>query len=227
MYYINEGVCNPLLEYKYIEMQSEIVGTFEEPEEEELVVVDKRIDEISKIRADQKSKETLAKEIYIMIDGDEYTLKDDPLPNDEEALTRMIEMSKGYLLTEIVEYPIKIEGDTYYIIETIISKNFIKCAEYLFDYCGVDVNFIKLIDIAIAHDHFDMILLLLNRGAKITQYNLGKIRSFHTLKEVITFLIQNRNVDINEYKNLLSKSLKSQKELDEDAGAPSGTFPPQ
>ena len=77
------------LEYKYIEMQSEIVGTFEEPEDE-LVVVDTRINEISKIWAEQKVKD-LGKENF-MIDVD-----------NAKVLIRMIEMSKGYLLKEIVK----------------------------------------------------------------------------------------------------------------------------
>ena len=77
VYYMNDGVYNPLLEYKYSETGSSETVTKEaieeEIDEEELVIVDKKMDEICKIRAEQKSKEAVAKEIYTMINGDENT----------------------------------------------------------------------------------------------------------------------------------------------------------
>lgn len=221
VYFMNEGVYNPLLEHTYTESTgSHIISESKkediQEEDEELVIRDTKMDEISRLRTEQKSKESLAKEIFIMIDGDENSTEE-TLLTDEEVLTRMIEMSKGWHLMEIVEFPIKIQGDLYTIIDSaIIPRNLIKCATYLFDHCGADVNFSStyngsLLKTAIINNYIDMILLLLERGAKWTQHSLISVKSVHTLTRMITFLIQKEQFDINGYENLLSKCYRNVK----------------
>lgn len=90
---MNDGVYNPLLEYKYSEYKEESISFCDEKEEQPLIMVD----EIDKIREEQRSKEQVARDIYSIIDGE------GDLPTDDEVLTKMIEMSKGYNLMEIVQ----------------------------------------------------------------------------------------------------------------------------
>ena len=104
---------------------------------------------------------------------------------------------------EIVECYFEIDGKMFVVMGSIIRKNFLKCAEYLFDHCGVNINIRWLVETAIKYKHTDMILLLLDRGAKINQDLLQQIKDVTTIKRIISFLIKKKNIDINEYKNLL------------------------
>lgn len=199
---INDGVYNPLLEYTCVEEENSRVKVCDEMKEAEpLMVVDRRMGEIEKIREEQKSKDQLAKEIYWMIEGREDATEED-LPDDEEALTKMIEMSKGYNLMEIVEHRIKMYGDELYIITSLVWRKLVKCLEYVIDYCGANVDFDFMIKSALLMGSLDVIMCLLKRGAKLGEeypYEfLSQVRYPNVLKEVVTFLIHDRCFDINQ-----------------------------
>jgi hypothetical protein len=209
VYYMNEGVSNPLLEYTYSSEEqggeSSSSNDVQEIEDQgELKVVDHRMETIDKIRTEKKNKEQIMKEISVMIDGDENTDEADLL-SDDEVLTKMIEMSKGYHLLELMESPVKIDNDDYYILESIIRRNLIKTLTYLIDYSGIDIHFSNkyLMRTSMFYNKLEIIMLLLQKGAKLGPdqhpYALLKnIKTQSTMIQIITFLIQERNFDINE-----------------------------